>query len=234
MSGFVEWAAPSSRGVWMACIGMLALLAVLDAPAAANGSYEIDLLSHIECGHSTAVAVRDHTLFAGLEQTLLVLDVSDPAHPQRVASTLADFLGGGIRDIKLVGHYAVVATTHSLRIYDIAGRGAPALVGVLDAGIGNFAVSRNTVIAPLGNKVLRAIDITDKTQPSVISSVTLGGYVGDVAISGNYAYVVGGIPNAYLRVVDISDPAAMTEVANTRVPAPSSLCTMRPAAAWQS
>lgn len=54
-------------------------------------------------------------------------------------------------------------------------------------------------------RVLAVIDISQPTEPSLISTVSLGGIPQDLAISGDYLYVVNG---AQLLILDISNPRA--------------------------
>ncbi len=59
--------------------------------------------------------------------------------------------------------------------------------------------------------VLRILDISDPTSPTLLGSVELDAIAWDVALSGNYAFVAFG--DSGLKVIDVSNPSAPTIVA---------------------
>jgi hypothetical protein len=81
-------------------------------------------------GQARDVEVLGDFAFVGALDTLVVLDVSDLAHPSPV--TTLDFHPYGIvTDLELVGHLLYVADMSGrLRIFDIADPSNPKLVGV--------------------------------------------------------------------------------------------------------
>ena len=74
-----------------------------------------------------------------------------------------------------------------------------------------FAVGVAGSTAYIGNGgYFQILDITDLSNPILLSKIVLPSLVYDIAISGNYAYVANGDDG--LRIIDVSDPAAPTEV----------------------
>jgi len=198
-------------------VTFLAVLA-LARPALAEGSFDIENVGYLETGTPNAVAVDGDYLFAGLGRYLLVIDVSDPIHPARVASTLVGPPYGYIEGIEVVGRYVFVSLGgDGLLVYDVSDPLRSALVGALgDIVLRDFAVTGNTIVGAGGARELNAIDITNPTAPTLISSLTLSTFCRDVVAQGPYAYVAGSNSGAFL-VVDVSDPADMTEVGSLQV-----------------
>ena len=64
------------------------------------------------------------------------------------------------------------------------------------------------------------IDISDPLNPRILASVALPGWVGAVALGGNYAYVLGvtGHYDGHLAVVDIADPEHPEAVGDLDLP----------------
>lgn len=54
------------------------------------------------------------------------------------------------------------------------------------------------------------INISNPASPTVVGSLNLVGTLNNLAVSGNYAYVVGADNNSELQVVDITNPASPT------------------------
>ena len=188
--------------------GVLLALTALTAPAVANGPYDIDRLAYFEAGNSAEVEVDGNHLFAGIGRHLLILDVSDPTKPTKIASTVAAGPANITRDIQVSGnHVFVTLGDYGLRIYDVSDPGNPTLAGTLDGvELWDFDIAGSTLIASSSSKTLQSVDISDFSNPSPISTATLSTYTSGAVIQGDYAFVPGSI-SGVMMIVDVSDPA---------------------------
>jgi hypothetical protein len=135
---------------------------------------------------------------------LQVIDVSDPANPQRMGGydTSGESYG-----VAVAGNYAYVADgTAGLQVIDVSDPANPKRVGGYNTSgsAREVALSGNYAYAADGYAGLQVIDVSNPANPKQV-----GGYqtVGDavaVALVGTIAFVV---DRAGLEVIDISNPA---------------------------
>lgn len=121
-------------------------------------------------------------------------------------------------DVFAVGNVAYVADwLFGLRIYEIGETGTPTLVGSLDTPGSPSSVTvvgdRAYLTEGTDGGALRVIDVSNRTQPTELGFIATSKATA-VAVRGNHAFVSdeplfgpGG-----LRVFDVSNPAAITEV----------------------
>jgi hypothetical protein len=157
---------------------------------------------------------------AGLE----IFDVSNPANPDRVGGLNI----GPARSVAVAGNHAFVISTGALHIVDIANPGDAqrlAQYEIEDEAMnltvsGSFAyvAARSWTNRPGGG--LYVIDIGNPAIPRLEGRYVLSNAV-DVAVAGNYAYLIGeanrdglsvSVPG-FLDVLDISNPANPNRVA---------------------
>jgi len=107
----------------------------------------------------------------------------------------------------------------SLKITDVTDPTNPVLLSSTNVGpvqccvILALAESRNLVFIGNGNG-LYVVDVSNRAMPTVLSSLTLGAGVGDIVVSGNYAYaVVSTNGHGVVQVIDVTDPANPQAVA---------------------
>jgi hypothetical protein len=119
--------------------------------------------------------------------------------------------GGTARDVVVSGNYAYVANDHyGLQIIDITDPTNPTFKGSYDAPNQAYDVAVSGNYVYLASFDLQIIDISDPSNPIFISSYgTPYIKVAGVAISGDYAYIVGGTSTG-LQIIDITDPANPT------------------------
>jgi hypothetical protein len=137
------------------------------------------------------------------EDGLVVVDVSDPAHPMIAGSvdTPGYCTGVEVRD-----GFAFVAA-EGLQVIDVSDPANPLL-----AAVGGSAYSYD--VALLGDFAymaaswsgLRIVDVSDPLHPSTVGSVALHDDAHAVAVDGGIAYVADGY--AGLTIVDVSNPHA--------------------------
>jgi hypothetical protein len=162
-------------------------------------------------GSVYAVALQGNYAYIGVGPRLVILNVSDQAHPAFVGQTsvLPDIVQG----VAVVGDYAYVATDWSgLRIVNVANPAAPTEIGAYDtpgraegmAVVGNYAYVADY------DQGLRIINIVNPATPSEVGFYDTPGEAFGVAVAGSYAYVADFYSG--LRIVDVADPAHPSEV----------------------
>jgi hypothetical protein len=70
----------------------------------------------------------------------------------------------------------------------------------------NVEVSGNYAYVAAGSAGLQVADVTDRSNPQLVSSLSISGNANDVKVIGNTAYIAGG--SAGLQVVDVTNPLA--------------------------
>jgi len=190
------------------------LRTLLQPSLVATTTCNVELVSQIG-GITNAVAVQGDYAYIGVGPRLVILDVSDPAHPTVVGRTAP--LPGIVRSIYATGGYVYVAAgrrgdSGSLRVVDISDPAAPVEVSAYDLDIlgteevdslrvhvaGNYAYVVNNTAR------LHVVDVSDPTAPVEASTYELPGPARDIFVAGNYAYVAA--ERAGLRILDISTP----------------------------
>ncbi len=153
-------------------------------------------------GASRTVALQGDYAFLGVGSRLVVLNVSDMAHPAFVTQT-ADWLGV-VSDVALAGDYAYVAAELAgVRILDISDPTQPTEVGSFTETAANALALQGDLYVADGEAGLQILDISDPTYPSLIS--TFGDGANDVAVTPSGDVYVAG--STALTALDLSDPA---------------------------
>jgi len=195
---------------------LLSLLLLWPAVAPAGRSSQAldeDNLSLILVGQvggtTEAVYVEGDYAYIGLGSRLIVLDVSDPAHPTELGRT--DALPGFVYAVQVVGEYAYVATGEGgLRVVSVADKAHPVQVSSCPAGFargldveGEYAYVADSTWLGGG---LHVISVADKSRPAEVSFFLAGGGV-DVDVVGDYAYLAAGMAGG-LRIISVADKSA--------------------------
>ena len=141
-----------------------------------------------------------------------VLDISDSAHPQQLASIVIPCCGN---DVAIRGNYAFLADGNDggLRVINISVPDNPIIEPVFVDTPGTaqkITLSGNYAYIADHTGGLRIIDISTPSNPAEVGSFELGNneYALDVDIQGNYAYLASYFK---LKIIDISDPTSPTE-----------------------
>jgi hypothetical protein len=153
-------------------------------------------------GEPSAVAVSGNyaCVAAGVLQ---VIDVSNPAKPQRIG-LWAEPHSYQVSQVALAGQYALVTDeAGDFYIIDISDPANPQQVAALQllGATGGLAVSGNYAYLAGGLRGLSIVDISNPQRPLNVGS--FGTNVSAVAVSSNYAYMVG---SSGLAIVDVSNP----------------------------
>jgi hypothetical protein len=161
----------------------------------------------------------NYAYVADFDSGICVLDISNPANPFVVGSCA---IPGLAQDIIVNPPYAYVAATNSgLRILNILDPTDPYEVDHCDVpGAYRIVKCGTLVYIASPSDGLQIVNIDNLSHPHVIGSYLPPMMTAwDVAVSDNYAYVLGYWD---IMVVDVSNPAAPQEVGYYHVPYSSS------------
>ena len=164
-------------------------------------------------GNSLAVAVSGTTAYVANGSNLLLINVANPGAMTLLGSVAITGTAQGV-DVDPQRKLAVVAAgSTGLYVVDVSNSGAPTVVGNVDTGDARDVAIRGTVafVADF-QKSTTSVNIATPSAPLVLSNVTdpnLGGFLLDIALSGNFALAadvkfVNGVP-----ITDIRNPAAL-------------------------
>ncbi len=150
---------------------------------------------------------------------LVVIDVSDPTNPEVVG----DHWCVQPEDIAVNGEYVYLITEGSLlQIYDISNIQNPTRVVQFQTSMQGSRISVHDDIACLitidtnGNFVGSSIiDISNPDNPDEISNITSDGYISDVVVADDLAYIASGYSG--FRIVDISDLTNPIQISSVEV-----------------
>ena len=149
----------------------------------------------------------DYAFFESDSANVKVADISNPTSPQYVGICTEENMYSGYNNVGLVvaGNYLYDANGGSFRILDVTNPLSSPEIGSceISSDISDFVVSGNYAFL-LGSE-LTSVDISNPTQPTVVSSIGLPpSGANRIAVSGSYAFLVGDS----LTVVTLSNPAS--------------------------
>ena len=185
----------------------------------------------IPSGFQTASIVFDgnYAYVAIGQQGMNVYDVSNPAAPTFVSTILtggrAAFVSFGAITIggSPKGHvYVSNRDTPGICAINVSVPSNPVVSGTLVAlqpapGIAYspFYLDGKIYVA-YGTAGMRIIDVSSPSNPTLLSTINLGGDSRDVVVNGNYAYVAARDSGVY--VVDVTDPASPVKIKTIKTP----------------
>lgn len=182
-------------------------------------------------GYRTASIVFDgnYAYVAVGESGLYIYDTSNPASPTFLNSIAtggrAAFVSFGAITIGGTpkGHvYVSNRDTPGLCAVNVSEPNTPVISGTLNAlqpapGIAYSPFySNDKVFVAYGTAGMRIIDVSNPSNPNLISTINLGGDCRDVVVSGNFAFVAARDSGVY--VVDVSDAANPVKVKTIKTP----------------
>ncbi len=147
---------------------------------------------------------------------LCIYDVSDPTNPSRVSTT------PGSATLVIVTNNRAFLDDSGMKIYDVANPSSPAYLGAATnttLRLRTLAGNRAFLLNEYGGFMI--YDVSDPANPFSLGHTNL--YRPDgVAVSGDYAYVVGtfleGTNKSSLQIFNISDPANPFLVQRVSIP----------------
>src|SRR5579863_7690148 len=173
------------------------------------------------------VRVSGSVAYVAQDSGLLLVDVTDPAHPARLGSLP---LPGG-RQVRLAvggaGLVYLADLTFGLRVVDATNPMQPVAVGALalpgtpravslgGTGQGGYGMAGSYAVVACGDGGVAVVDVSDPTAPVVVGATPPDQpRAGSVTVRGHYAYVAAGEAAVYggLHVVELADPTNPVEV----------------------
>ena len=146
---------------------------------------------------------------------MVVVDITNPDSLTVVAAY--DSVDNG-HAVAVAGDFAYLATSSDgLLVLDVTDPAAPSFVSsypVFNAL--ELAIEDRLLFACAQTDGLFILDVSDENAPSLVGANDTPGWVFDVAVCGNHAYVADG--DHGLRVLDITDPATPVDVGDADTP----------------
>lgn len=174
-------------------------------------------VGQIPLHYATAVAVQGAYAYVGSQDSLFVVDISNPARPVVQGQSLQ--LSGAVLDIDIQNDLAYVAAgSGGLYIFNISTLSSPRKVGTFtdfqSQGYATAVRGVNTYAYVTADDGFYILDVSDPTAPAQrgFSAINRGG--NDVEVAGNYAFVAAQFSG--LRLFDISDPSNPLRVGDYR------------------
>jgi hypothetical protein len=166
-----------------------------------------------QIGNPLDMTVAGNIAYVANEDGLLLIDLSDPAHPARLGS-----IGGGGNGVAVSGTLAyVTAATDGFHIVDVSDPSNPTRIGGSTAfvyPVDVFVVGNWAYV--LDQSRVYVVDVSNPVQPQVVSYAETEGDAKRVIVNGTTAYVADGARG--LSMVDVSDPFHPAFVANFNTP----------------
>jgi hypothetical protein len=133
---------------------------------------------------------------------LAIYDVTDPSQPALLGTADTPYFA---MDVAVYGTHAYVADWHSpgFCVVDVTDPSAPAVIGsdgnTPSPNYWKVAVANHdTVYVTDHYNGVRVVDVTDPAAPDVVGLIPIGGYVWDLAVVGDYLYVVDDINGLHI------------------------------------
>lgn len=162
-------------------------------------------------GSLNSVAVAGNYAFVAWGTSgLRILNVYDPSNPQLISSVPST---DASMDVAVDGNHAYLADGNAgLRIINISNIATPSVTGLcapvscLPAGTGArlLALAGNTAYTGLDTNKVSVVDISDETNPILLSTINTANVPVDMDVSGNYLFVAEG--TAGIEVFYIANP----------------------------
>jgi hypothetical protein len=153
---------------------------------------------------ATCIVARDPYAYAGVSQSLGVLDADAPGLTVVGSVPVSESL----RDLALAGNYVVGVNRTGLMVFDVSTPVQPQQIGSLTLPDG-YRVRLDGDIAYVSSDGagLQVVDISDAHNPVLIGSFDTMGSTDAVTVVGDYAYL--GQSTDGLVVTDVSNPNAV-------------------------
>lgn len=162
---------------------------------------------------NSAIEIRGDFAFLGANAQFTIMNVSDKTNP---VITGALTLPYGIFDIELQNNIAYVSYWYGIWVIDISDPESPTKIGEYTDTVTSYMLINGNYIYASGSHFFRILDISDPADITLTGSFesnphTLSGLI-DIDWQGTHVFVMGSNPDK-TWVIDVSDPANPTEVA---------------------
>ena len=142
------------------------------------------------------------------DDTLRIVDVSDPTNPSTISTTaLTGF--GAPTELWAVGQYVYASggDNNEFYIIDVSDKTSPVVVGSVGVGPNPFGLAIDGGYAYViddGSNDIKIISLAEPSNPTVVGSVTVSANPAGVGVRGNYAFV-SDYSTGEISAVDIAD-----------------------------
>jgi len=166
-------------------------------------------------GVGRACILRDSLAYVAEDGQLVIFSIANPRNPRLVGSC-------GLRDasfgLAVRDSLAYVANGNYLAIVNVADPANPDTIGSLRPPGGALDVALKDTFAFVASGCVNTVSIANPVAPYLVATCSIPQRAKCIALDGNLLYV-GECPySTMLRVLDISDPAALTQVGYYTMP----------------
>ena len=162
-----------------------------------------------------AVQATGNTMYVGTDQSLLVVDISNPAAPTQTGS-----ITGAVNALSIWGNYLYVGTTDGhLITYNIVQPASPVQVSTQTVPTAAIVMraSNNLLFIADNASGLLTYSLTNPGTPVMVSQFLSAGAVGDLALDGNLALLA--TADQGMVIADVTNPAQPLQVGQGILPA---------------
>lgn len=160
-------------------------------------------LSYISPASGYEIYVRKDTAYIAATSQFLIVDASDPRYPNLFYQRL---FPANVRGVTIIDSFALIACEQlGIYIYDVR-PASTSIIGWYDTpGNARDVYVRDSIafIAD-GSEGLTLINIKDKNNPQLVTTIDLPGYSRKIYIVDNLLYIALG--DSGLGIIDISNP----------------------------
>lgn len=161
-------------------------------------------------GTALSVAVSASGQFAYLAddtEGLFIIDVSTPATPEEVAHLTTPFIN--TRNVTVSNNHVYVSEYEEIDVIDVTVPISPVYKGSIPAtgsGYGDMTVNGNYLYKPGGVGGLQVVNISNPATPATAGFYKTPSHALDIAVIGQYAYVINEDVEKELQVINIAIP----------------------------
>lgn len=151
---------------------------------------------------SVAMSADGSVVYAGMGQTVVIVDASEPSQLTELGATSA--LGGDVIDLAVEDHmlYAVVEGT-GVTVIDVADPANPVQVSFYPLLWPRSIAVNGDLVFVTGADGLSILDVSRPDMAYQTARLVLPGYIYDVDVAGSYAYVA---MEQGFHIVNVADP----------------------------
>ncbi len=160
-------------------------------------------LSYISPASGYEICVRKDTAYIAATSQFLIVDASDPRYPNLFYQRL---FPANVRGVTVIDSFALIAC-EQLGIYIYDSRPASTrIIGWYDTpgNARDVYVRDSFAFIADGSKGLTIINIKDKSNPQLVTTIDFPGYARKIYIEDNLLYIALG--DSGLGIIDISNP----------------------------
>ena len=195
----------SRQSTGIICLGMMLILLTIVGTAHSESGGSLIMRGRGRAGICYNVVVRDQTAYVVNNHGLVILDVRDPARPEKIGSVKN--LGPGFA-VALSGTYVYVGGEGGLAVIGVSDPKRPHLVGrfLEDETVNVFSISGDKAFLINSDDTLKILSVNNPERPRVISEFNDDGhyYYNSLFIHENILFLAD--LEQGLELIDVSDP----------------------------